>query len=132
MITLSPKYGVNPCIPKCLYCGKDKNEIRLFGRVRSKKYARDDIQMPIGAVVDTIPCEACTEKFSSGVICTEVFPAKSEEEKRHPHPTGRYFVVKPEVFNGKYSAGQIIHIPVEVFSRIFNDVLKEREGKQNA
>lgn len=30
-IKLSPKYGVNPTIPVCFWCGKEKNEIALMG-----------------------------------------------------------------------------------------------------
>lgn len=30
-IKVSPKYGVNPTIPVCFFCGKPKNEIALMG-----------------------------------------------------------------------------------------------------
>lgn len=30
-VRLHPKYGVNPTIPTCFWCGKDKNEIALLG-----------------------------------------------------------------------------------------------------
>lgn len=132
MTTLSPKYGLNPCIPVCMYCGKEKNELRLFGRVRSKKYARDDIEMPMSAVLDTIPCDSCAEKFSTGVICTEVFPVDNEEQKKHPKPTGRYFVVNPECFKGKHKAGDLLHIPSDVFEVMFGEVIKEMEENKNA
>lgn len=38
-IELSPKYGVNPTIPVCFWCGKEKNEIALMGRVRKRERA---------------------------------------------------------------------------------------------
>lgn len=38
-IKISPKYGLNPTIPVCFWCGKQKNEIALMGRM-SKKHER--------------------------------------------------------------------------------------------
>ena len=35
-IILSPKYGVNPTIPVCFWCGEQKPEIALMGRVYEK------------------------------------------------------------------------------------------------
>ena len=31
-IKISPKHGLNPLIPKCFFCGKEKNEIAILGR----------------------------------------------------------------------------------------------------
>lgn len=35
-IEISPKHGLNPTIPVCFWCGKEKNEIALLGRIREK------------------------------------------------------------------------------------------------
>ena len=35
-IELSPKHGVNATIPVCFWCGKEKNEIAILGRVRKR------------------------------------------------------------------------------------------------
>lgn len=32
-VKISPKYGVNPTIPCCFFCGKPKNEIALLGKI---------------------------------------------------------------------------------------------------
>lgn len=61
-IELSPKYGVNPTIPVCFWCGKEKNEIALMGRVRKKdtrntaygtrstRVVDNDVEMPMHIV----------------------------------------------------------------------------------
>ena len=32
-IKISPKHGVNPTIPRCFFCGKEKNMVALLGRI---------------------------------------------------------------------------------------------------
>ena len=34
-ILLSPKYGVNPTMPVCFWCGEDRGEIALLGRIET-------------------------------------------------------------------------------------------------
>ena len=36
-IKLSPKHGLNPTIATCFYCGKDKNELILAGKINKKR-----------------------------------------------------------------------------------------------
>ena len=36
-IKLSEKYGVNPTIPVCFFCGMPKNEIALLGHIGDKR-----------------------------------------------------------------------------------------------
>ena len=43
-IRLSKKYRVNPAIPKCFYCGEDKNLLFLVGRLPG------DVEAPRGMV----------------------------------------------------------------------------------
>lgn len=65
-IKLSPKHGVNPCIPICCWCGEEKNEIALLGKLK------DDAGAPRNAVIDYEPCEECQAKFNMGVVFIEV------------------------------------------------------------
>ena len=55
-IKLSPKYGVNPTIPCCFFCGKEKNEIALLGKVGKRD---EDIEAPMHMVIDYEPCDEC-------------------------------------------------------------------------
>ena len=97
-IKLSPKHGVNPCIPICCWCGKEKNEIVLLGKLK------DDAEAPRNAVIDYEPCEECQAKFDLGVVLIEV--TKNQPNKNVTpikvqngtpfYPTFRYSVIKLE------------------------------------
>ena len=102
-IKLSPQHGLNPTIPVCFFCGKDKNEIVLLGKIN-----REDDEAPMKMIVDFEPCEECKKKFAEGVLLIEV--TQSPEYIGMPiaenaYPTGRYVVVKPEALNGDFKAG---------------------------
>lgn len=71
-IEVSPKYGVNPCIPICFWCGKQKNEVALLGRIRMRdKNGRiinnSDMEAPHSAVLDYGPCDDCRSDWNKGV-----------------------------------------------------------------
>lgn len=57
-IELSPKYGVNPTISVYFWCGKEKNELALMGRVRKcdphtgRAVKGSDVEMPMRMVLD--------------------------------------------------------------------------------
>ena len=119
-IKLSPKHGVNPCIPVCFFCGNERNEIVLFG-----KMGRDDPEAPMKAVVDYEPCEECKKKFAEGVLLVEV--TTSPEYIGMPiakdaYPTGRYVVVKPEALNGDFKAGSKALVHKKDFIAMFGDL----------
>lgn len=62
-IKLSEKYGVNPTIPVCFWCGESKNEIALLGRLGDARKG-EDIEAPKNMVLDYEPCDKCKEKFT--------------------------------------------------------------------
>lgn len=106
-IKLSPKHGLNPCIPVCFFCGEEKKEIALLGHIGDKRKG-EDFEAPMKAVLDYEPCEKCREQFARGVLLIEV--TTSPEYMGMPisenaYPTGRYVVVKPEALNGDFKAG---------------------------
>ena len=87
-IKLSPKHGINPAIPKCFYCGGDKNLILLVGKLPG------DVEAPRNAVWDTEPCDKCAEYMTKGVIMISV---KDEDTgKDNPYRTGGWVVVTDE------------------------------------
>ena len=97
-ITLSPKHGVNPCIPICCWCGKEKNEIALLGKMKG------DAEAPRSAILDYEPCDDCLEKFGLGVVLIEVTDI-DPSDKRPPiqsqkgvklYPTFSHSVIKLE------------------------------------
>ena len=97
-IKLSPKHGVNPCIPICCWCGKEKNEIALLGKLK------EDAEAPRNAVLDYEPCEECQAKLNMGVVLIEVTKNQPnenvmpiQEQYGIPlYPTFRYSVIKLE------------------------------------
>lgn len=72
-VRISPKHGANPTIPVCLYCGKEKDEIVICGRINRK-----DDQMPLNSVIDAIPCENCQELWKNGIVLIRACDTKHE------------------------------------------------------
>jgi len=89
-IVLSEKWGVNPTIPICWYCEKEKNQLVMLGK-EGEKVARllghEDGQMPRATQLplDFEPCDAC-KKVGIGFI--EI----TNEEV--PEPTGHLWLLK--------------------------------------
>ena len=89
---------MNPCIPICCWCGKEKNEIALLGKLK------EDAEAPRNAVLDYEPCEECQAKFNMGVVLIEVTKNQPnenvmpiQEQYGIPlYPTFRYSVIKLE------------------------------------
>lgn len=105
-IQVSPKYGVNPMIPRCFFCGKDKNEILLLGKLK------DDAEAPHGQIVDEVPCEQCADYMAQGVIFIEV--RDNELDRKNPYRMGGWAVVREEA------------IPRMLDANSARDVLKSR------
>lgn len=123
-IKLSPKHGLNPCIPVCFFCGKEKNEIALLGQIGDCRKG-EDFEAPMKAVLDFVPCEECQKKFAQGVLLIEV--TNSPEYigmpiQENAYPTGRYVVVKPEALNGDFKAGSKALVHRKDFIAMFGNL----------
>lgn len=98
-ILLSPKHGLNPTIPICFWCGEEKNEIALMGRIGDARKG-EDFEAPMHAVLDYEPCNKCREKMSLGFTMIEAthVPNPTTKVQMQPgvYPTGRYAVIKKE------------------------------------
>ena len=119
-IKLSPQHGLNPTIPVCFFCGNEKNEIALLGKIN-----REDDEAPRKMVVDFEPCEECQKKFAEGVLLIEV--SSTPEYIGMPiaenaYPTGRYVVVKPEALNGDFKAGSKALVLKHDFTAMIGDI----------
>lgn len=99
-IKISPKHGLNATIPICFWCGNEKNEIALLGKIDRK-----DSEAPRRVVLDYEPCDKCKEIFSHGIHCIGVveqppvagmFPI-SEHDGKSLYPTGT-MLLAPESF----------------------------------
>lgn len=98
-IKLSPKHGVNPSMVMCFWCGGDKNEIALLGRMN-----REDDEAPRKIFHDYEPCDKCKELFSHGVHIIGVsetplienMPPISVQNNTEYYPTGVFTVASDD------------------------------------
>jgi len=87
LLRLSEKHGVNPAIPLCFLCGKEKNVVLLAGRLLN------DEEAPRNVVWDYEPCDECKAYMERGIILISV---KDGETGDNPHRTGGWCVVREE------------------------------------
>lgn len=125
-IKLSPKYGVNPTIPVCFWCGKERNEIALMGHIGDGR-KHEDFEAPMHAVIDFEPCEECRRNMEMGFTVMEATSSPNQvssvEIQKGVYPTGRFVVMKMEVakrvFEGAdISAGKAFILPKD-FTLLF-------------
>lgn len=125
-IEVSPKHGLNPTIPVCFWCGKDKNEIALLGRIREKTKNRyganvtkrdSDIEAPSRMVIDYEPCDECQKMWDSGVAVIEV-----QETPINPD--------QPEIQKGLYPTSRFVVMTVEGADRVFPQYAPWAKGKK--
>ena len=100
-IPLHPKYGVNPSMTTCFYCGESKEIILVGSRTRQFKeagLASESGEMPpsVGCI-DKIPCAKCEELMKQGTILISV---KDGEDGDNPYRTGGWVVIKDEAIRG--------------------------------
>lgn len=119
-IILSPKHGVNPCIPVCFFCGEEKNELAFLGKLPARD-GDSDPEAPKHLVLDYEPCDKCKEKFSKGVLIIEVVPYAEDRPsiQKDAYPTGNYAVVKPEALTNGAKAGSMALMYADEFQEIF-------------
>ena len=110
-IKISPKYGLNPTIPVCFWCGKQKNEIALMGRMKG------DIEAPKNMVLDYVPCEECQSHMAMGVAGLEA--------SDHPNTEGQ-----PPMQKGVYPTSRFVVVTTECADRVFSAYAPWSEGKK--
>ena len=110
-IKISPKHGLNPTIPVCFWCGKQKNEIALMGHMK------DDIEAPKNMVLDYVPCEECQKHMAMGVAVLEA--------SDHPNTEGQ-----PPMQKGVYPTSRFVVVTTECADRVFSAYAPWSEGKK--
>lgn len=70
-IKISPQHGLNPTIPVCMFCGKEKNEVVLLGKIGGRN---EDIEAPRNMIFDYEPCDECKAKIGDGILVIGVKP----------------------------------------------------------
>lgn len=93
---LHPKFGVNPTVPTCFFCGESKNEVVLLGAAYKG-------EAPMHMCIDNTPCEKCEEYMKQGIIFISVRDGSMDASYR----TGRFAVVKEEAVNRLFIDGPL-------------------------
>lgn len=93
-INLSPKYGINPTVPICFWCNKERNEIAALGKLPN------DAKAPDSCLLDYCPCDQCEAIMHRGIVLIGT-TAQPFADDRPPicdnvYPTGNWVVVKPD------------------------------------
>jgi hypothetical protein len=92
-ISLHPKYGLNPSVGMCFWCGEDTGEILLYGN-------HIKTEAPMRSVASYAPCEKCAAKWEQGFVFIEADtqPLAEGQPEISPgaYPTGNYAVINPE------------------------------------
>ena len=123
-IKLSPKHGVNPTIPVCFFCGEEKNEVALLGKIGGRN---EDLEAPRHMVIDYEPCDKCRERWQQGVAIIEVATTPLSDGRppiqENLYPTGRHIVIKTEAWNdivdAEFKDGQMCLLEDKVFDQMF-------------
>lgn len=115
-------------IPKCYFCGQDKNMILMNTKLQ-------DISKAHGAVIDKEPCDKCSSLMEQGIMlieCTE----EPKQQGAEPYRTGRISVMKQEacerIFAGSkidFNTQRCVFMPKEVSDAIglFNQENSEQD-----
>lgn len=92
-IYLHPKYGLNPSLGMCFWCGQDTGEILLYGNAVKG-------EAPHRTVASYAPCKECSRKWEQGFVFIEAStsPLVEGQPEISPGawPTGNYAVINPE------------------------------------
>lgn len=90
---ISKKHGVNPTIPICFWCRKEKNEIALLGKLPGDTEAPRSTWL----VGDYEPCDACKKLREQGIELIEAADRPVIHPKQLPYhgayPTGRHMIL---------------------------------------
>ena len=125
-IRLSEKHGLNPSLAVCFWCGKERGDLVLFGRMKN------DAEAPLHMVVDFEPCEHCRKEMAQGFTLIEAtnFPncVCDREIQSGVYPTGRYVVVRVDAArqmfgNPNIKIGGKAFLDARVFGEMFGGLL---------
>lgn len=110
---LNKEFGLNPTIPVCIICHKDKNEIALLGDAFKG-------EAPMHMLMDIEPCGACKEKYlKQGTLLVEC--------ETNGVPTGAVTVLKDSAFEAVFQQ----RIPVGKIIKVEVGILKMLEDQAN-
>lgn len=146
-IELSPKYGVNPFIPNCFWCGKPSKVVVMAGRIRvnpetGEKEINGDFEAKNGMFLDYTPCEDCKNHWNMGVAMIEALPnlgdnrppIGKDNKGNDVSPTGRWTVISADSEFAKvngFKKGQIALIDKNMMDELVPLMEQKLEDLKN-
>ena len=102
------QFGLNPTMPICIICHKEKGEIALLG-------ANYKGEAPAKMLMDIEPCLKCKDKYlKTGTLLVEC--------ESNGQPTGAVTVLKDEAFEGVFQqripVGKVIKVEVGILKML--------------
>lgn len=125
-IKISQQHGVNPTIPVCFFCGEDKNEIVLLGKLKN------DAKAPHRVCLDYEPCDKCKALFAQGILLLGVTQHVSDDRppiQEGLYPTGRYIIVRPAFITRRFDKEMAEKILNEGKALIADDALCQLQAE---
>lgn len=113
-ILLSEKYGVNPSMNTCFYCGETTG-IALMGKLPGDKEA------PRYCCSSVTPCEKCAEKYKDYVLIVEMPDCENST------PTGRWFALKKDILKSEFRKSPVAFMLDYEFQQILNSMEAKHE-----
>lgn len=106
-IRLSEKYGVNPSMVTCFYCG-EVTSIALMGKLPH------DEEAPRQCCMSVEPCDKCKEKYKDYLLVVE--------KPMEGNPTGRWFAMKKEAVAPEFRANPVAFMLEDEFQQIVSQM----------
>jgi hypothetical protein len=133
-IRLSEQHGVNPMVVQCFWCGNDRGDLALLGRLPGDKEA------PHLGLLDYEPCTKCKEGMTQGITLIEVVTAanKFPEIQSGLWPTGHWWVITEEAAKRVFTLDEVLQkrkafiTPDLAVDLGLNDIVDTTEMKQAA
>jgi hypothetical protein len=128
-IKLSPKYGVNPSVMQCFFCG-DAKGVAIPGRIHKKnkegRITATDVEAPHQAVWDMEPCDDCRELMKLGIMFVSV--KDGEQGKDNPYRTGSLAVLKEDAVERMISNPDLVKVLKEKRFAFIEDHVWDKLG----
>ncbi len=136
-IRLSKKFGVNPSLNLCWWCGKDKNEIILAGVFGGK-------EAPHKAIWNYDPCDACKEAMEKGIVVVEACDREIEgvavaELQQGVWATGSWSVITEDAVRRIFKPGSLLEqvlekrktfMDQETYQQLFEDFINKQDDME--
>lgn len=119
-LPLHPKYGVNPTIPVCMYCGKERNEIAMLGNLCKT-------EAPHRALIDREPCEECRNIMDQCFMLIEVRDGEygSDNPFRTGYIVGLDYARAYEIFPKMQQGNTCCFIEQHVLKAVLGDMYRK-------